>query len=205
MPRAVLLALGISTAVYLVVGFIAVGVAGAGALKASDSPLAEAMKIAGSLAVSNVVAVGALVATATVLLTTALGVSRVVYEMARRDELPRFFGQLHGKYGTPSQAVWISGALMILLVLFIDLTRVVAISTFALLFYYAIANVSALRLKSAEKRLPCAIPIIGAVSCVALLVFSSIKTPSVFIAGLVSLLVGVGYYAVRRRVERSGK
>ena len=102
----------------------------------------------------------------------------------------------------PSQAIWVSGILMILLVLFIDLTRVVAISTFALLFYYAIANISALRLKSSEKRFPDVIPILGALACVALLVFSSIKTPTVFIAGLVSLLVGVGYYAVRRRVGR---
>jgi APA family basic amino acid/polyamine antiporter len=91
-----------------------------------------------------------LIATASVLLTALLGVSRMMYAMARRRDLPQSLSKLHPAFNTPYHAVWIVGAAMILLVLFVDLTRVVAISTFALLFYYTLANIAALKLKTPE-------------------------------------------------------
>ena len=65
----------------------------------------------------------------------------------QRKDIPEALSKLHRKHNTPYQSIWISGALMALLVLISDLSKVVAISTFALLFYYSFANISALRLK----------------------------------------------------------
>ena len=92
-PRAIILSLAISAFVYILVGFTAVGLAGATVLGNSNSPLAEAMLATGNIFVSRIVSFGALVATATVLLSSVWGVSRVLYSMARDNELPGAIGK----------------------------------------------------------------------------------------------------------------
>ena len=68
--------------------------------------------------------------------------------MARRNDLPSALARLHSRFLTPYYAILVSGVLMAVLVLFVDLTRVVAISTFALLFNYSITNIAAFKLKN---------------------------------------------------------
>ena len=152
-PRAVLLSLAISTVVYVLVGIVAVGLVGSAELAASNSPLTEAVGATGSSLAMQVVSFGGLVATASVLLTSVLGVSRVAYAMARRKDMPHALSRLHGKFGTPYYSIWIAGIVMALLVLFVDLTQVVAVSIFAILFYYAITNLAAFKLHSAKRRI----------------------------------------------------
>jgi APA family basic amino acid/polyamine antiporter len=203
-PRAIYLSLGISAIVYLLVGFIAVGVAGASALGQSNSPLAIAMKIAGSLLASQVVSAGALVATATVLLTTILGISRVTYSIARKGDLPHFLGVVSSSSNTPLHAVWISGVIMAVLAVFTNLTQVVSISVFSSLFYYTAANISALKMKRQDRRFPDIVPITGAITCVALVAVSAVESPFSLFAGILCLLVGVIYYGIDHRlIKRS--
>ena len=176
-PKAILLSLGISSIVYILVGFVAVGVAGAQTLGNSNSPLADAFKSTGDIFASRIVSFGALIATTTVLLTTIFGVSRMIYSMTENNELPLAMGKLHSRFDTPYVAIWMSGTIMALLVIFADLQQVVAISTFASLFYYAMANLSAIKLKSLDRRYPLIISVLGTISCVALLLYSSVETP----------------------------
>jgi APA family basic amino acid/polyamine antiporter len=70
----------------------------------------------------QIVSVGGLVATASVLLTGILGVSRMAFSMARRDDLPRALNLLSLRFGTPYVAIWIIGVVMALLAYFVDLT-----------------------------------------------------------------------------------
>ena len=198
-PKAILLSLGISSVVYILVGFIAVGVAGASVLGASNSPLADALKIRGDLFASRIVSLGALVATTTVLLTTIFGVSRMIYSMTENDELPGMLGKLHPKFDTPYYAIWLSVIIMSVLAVLANLHQVLAISTFASLFYYTIANLSALKLKTEERRYPRIISILGVVSCLGLLFFSSFETPVALIVGLIALIAGTVYYKLRER------
>ena len=147
-PRAVLLSLAISTVVYILVGIMAVGLAGSAELAKSNSPLTEAIGATGNSLAMQIVSFGGLVATASVLLTSVLGVSRMAYAMARRKDMPQALSRLHWKFGTPYYSIWIAGVVMALLVLFVDLTQVVAISTFAILFYYAIANTGGVQVEN---------------------------------------------------------
>lgn len=198
-PRAILLSLVISTIFYILVGAVAVGLVGEKSLADSNSPLKEAISITENSAAEYLVSLGGLLATASVLLTSILGVSRMVYAMARREDLPNALSKLHRKYATPYCSIWIIGALMTLLVLLIDLTSVVAISTFALLFYYALANFSALRLKTKDSKYPKIIPAIGAATCLALLVFILFVSPQAWMMGIASLLMGTTYYAAKQK------
>jgi APA family basic amino acid/polyamine antiporter len=141
-----------STVIYLFVSLTAVGLIGYSDLSSTGSPLVEAIKVTGSQAAVSLIAMGAMVATNSVLLTTILGVSRVTFAMARNNDFPMFLSRIHPKYETPYYAIWITGLLMVLAIVFADLTRVVAVSTFASLIYYLIANFAALRLRGKVRR-----------------------------------------------------
>jgi APA family basic amino acid/polyamine antiporter len=203
-PRAILLSLAISTIVYIVVGFVAVGLIGAPELAKSNSPLTEAIGAAKSVAAVYIVSAGGLLATASVLLTSILGVSRMAYAMAKRKDVPRFLNKLHPKYNTPYYSIWIVGALMTLLVLFIDLTKVVAISTFALLFYYSFANISALRLKVQKRLYPRFVPILGTATCLALLIFILFASTQAWLIGVAGLIAGAIYYVAKNKLRENG-
>jgi APA family basic amino acid/polyamine antiporter len=163
-------------------------------LASSNSPLAEAISVTNNSFAFYTVSAGGLIATSSVLLTAILGVSRMAYAMARRKDLPQALSRLHPKYGTPHLSIWIVGATMILLVLFVDITRVAAISSFALLFYYTLANVSALRLKSHNRIYPKIVSVLGATSCMALLIFTPYALPQAWIVGVATLAAGIIYY-----------
>jgi APA family basic amino acid/polyamine antiporter len=197
-PRAILLSLAISTIFYIIVGFVAVGLVGANRLSNSNSPLADAIGATGSNAAVYLVSAGGLMATASVLLTSILGVSRISFAMARRNDLPQALSRLHPRYNTPYYSVWATGALMVLLVLFVNLTSVVAISTFAQLFYYIVANVSALRMDAQKRKYPVVVPVLGAVTCFALLVFVLFISPETWLIGIAALALGAAYYIIKK-------
>ncbi len=194
-PRAILLSLAISTAFYVAVGLVAVGLVGASRLSASSSPLTEAIRVTGSAAAVSAVSAGGMLATASVLLTSVLGVSRVAYAMARRGDLPGVFSRLHPTHDTPSYSVWITGAAMAALVALVDLTKVVAVSTFALLFYYGVANICALRLQSCDRVYPRIVPALGFSTCLVLLVALLLTSPRAWLIGIAWLAGGAFYYA----------
>ncbi len=199
-PRAILLSLAISTLIYIFVGLIAVGLIGADKLAQSNSPLTAAISVTGNLLAVYAVSAGGLIATASVLLTAILGVSRMVYAMSRRKDLPQKLSKLHRKYNTPYYSIWAMGIAMVMLVIFVDLTKVVAISTFALLFYYTLANVSALKLKTSDRLYPKIVPFIGATTCIGLLAFMLFAAPQAWIIGAAGLAAGTVYYLLKTRL-----
>lgn len=199
-PRAMLLSLGISMIVYVLVGIIAVGLLKPAALAGTGSPLILAMNATGNPLAVQIVSIGGLVATASVLLTAILGVSRMAYSMARRNDLPSALARLHSRFCTPYYAILAAGALMAVLVLFVDLTRVVAISTFALLFNYSITNIAAFKLKSESKQ-PKVMPLLGLATCLMLLVFILLASSIAWAIGVVFLIIGAVYYVARKNLN----
>ena len=198
-PKALFLSLGISTVVYVLVGTVAVGLVGSATLANSNSPLTAAINSTGSPFAVQVVAFGGLLATASVLLTAILGVSRMAYSMARRKDVPQGLAKLHGRFSTPYYSIWAVGILMAVLVLFFDLTGVVAVSTFGALFYYAITNAAALKLKTEQRRYHRLFPTIGLCTCIVLLAFILFAATQAWIIGVICLTAGAVYYGFRKR------
>jgi APA family basic amino acid/polyamine antiporter len=198
-PKALLLSLAISTIVYVLVGIVAVGLVGSAELAASNSPLAQAISATGSPPAAQVVAFGGLLATASVLLTAILGVSRMAYSMARRKDMPQALAKLHGKFYTPYYSIWAVGILMAVLVLFFDLTGVVAVSTFGALFYYAFTNAAALKLKPEKRRYHRLVSAVGLGTCIVLLAFILFAATQAWIIGVVCLFAGAVYYGARKK------
>jgi APA family basic amino acid/polyamine antiporter len=88
---------------------------------------------------------------------------------------------------------------MVVLVLFVDLTQVVAISTFGTLFYYALANVAAFRLKTENRQYSRVVPALGISTCLLLLIFVLFAAPQTWIIGFICLFAGAVYYGVRKK------
>jgi APA family basic amino acid/polyamine antiporter len=203
-PRAILLSLVISTVFYILVGVVAVGMAGSAGLASSNSPLEYAMGSSNNQVAVTLVVVGGLLATASVMLTTILGVSRIEYSMARGRAFPLVFTRMNENSGIPYVAVIATGVAVMALALIGDLVSVIAISTFSQLFYYALTNVSATRLKKEERKYPLYVPILGAVTCSVMLGLVLFTSPSAWLGGILTLMIGSGLYLFNKSHHKKG-
>lgn len=198
-PKALLLSLVVSTIIYVLVGIVALGLLGSTKLSDSTSPLAEAISVTGNPIALQLVSYGGLLATASVLLTAILGVSRMAFAMARRGDMPQVLSKLHNSFCTPYYSILAIGILMTVLVLFFDLTGVVAVGTFGALFYYALTNIAAFKLKTKKRRYPRLISIIGLITCIVLLAFVLFVATQACIIGAISLIAGTIYYSLKKK------
>jgi APA family basic amino acid/polyamine antiporter len=197
-PRAILAALSTAALLYVGVSLVVVGVLGPASTARSASPLAAAMLAIGSGTGVVVVTAGALLTTFNEDLSDTLGVSRVVFAMARGGDLPRPLAQLAAG-ANPVTAVVLTGGVAAMLAVLIPFSTQVAVSSFATLVYYAITNVAALCLSPALRRYPRPLAALGLVCCLAL---AFALAPLEWSAGLGMLAVGLLYRSVRRWITR---
>jgi APA family basic amino acid/polyamine antiporter len=190
-PRAILLALGIALVVYAAVAVTVLGVLGTARLAASAAPLADAVPGWAQ----PVVRVGAVAATLGALLALVAGVGRTALAMARNHDLPGALAAVHPRYQVPHRAEIAVGAVVCALVVLTDLRGVIGFSSFGVLVYYLVANLSALTQRGGDRRYPHVLQVLGILGCGALAV--ALPLTSVLVGAGV-LAVGVGYRALRR-------
>jgi len=176
LPMSVLIALIVSVVIYVLTGFTATGLQNYHILAQSGSPIAEAAKVIGNFSLVAAISIGALIATASVLLTNLLGVSRVAYAMARNNQLPKSIAQVSSRFGTPYTSIISMGVLIAVLAFALDLRQSVAMTSFAILSIHLTVNLSAIRLRkkmsnSTRFRVPFypLFPALGLVSCTILM------------------------------------
>jgi APA family basic amino acid/polyamine antiporter len=187
-PRAIVVTLVVSAALYLLVGAAYVGGGGAGV---TSAPLAA---VARSRAVVALLTVGALTAMVGVLLNLVLGLSRVVLAMARRGDAPRALSHID-PHGSPRGAVLVVGGAIAALTLTGDVRLTWSFSAFTVLVYYAVTNLAALRLPAADLRLPRVVPALGLTGCLGLAFFVDVR---VWAVGLAVVALGLALRAVAR-------
>jgi len=188
-PRAILIALGVTLLVYAVVATTVLAVLGSAALSSATAPLAEAVVAAGHPGLAPVVRVGAVVAAVGSLLALILGVSRTTLAMARDRHLPHGLAVVHQRFGSPHRAEVVVGIVVAVLAATVDLRGAIGFSSFAVLAYYAIANAAAFTLRGKV------IPVAGLVGCVVLAF--SLPVWSVLV-GAVVIATGAAVYWLRR-------
>ena len=195
-PRAIPLALGITVALYVVVGVAALAAAGPEVLAASHAPVAAAVSAAGAAWAVPVVRGGAAVASLGSLLALIAGIGRTTLAMARNGDLPRAFASVEEEHQVPARAELAVAVVVALLVVTTDLRGAIGFSSFGVLLYYAVANASAFTQDHAHRRWPRALNVAGLVGCVTLV--ATLPVVSVG-AGIAVLLVGVGLRGLLRR------
>jgi len=175
-PRAIITAVVVCTALYLLTGLVAVGVVGSDTLSSAEfsgAPLAHVMLSTGFSYAFSVVAVGAVAATASVLLIQMLGLSRTIYAMSANNQLPKFLSELHPRFKTPYRAEVMIGVAMAMAALFVDAKSVVALTSLGILSYYALINLASIRMRSQKGafRVHPAVSVLGFAASAALVAY----------------------------------
>ncbi len=194
-PRAVMITIVGAILLYAAVAAVAVGTAGAPALARTAAPLYVAASSTPHAWLPALVAVGGLAAMLGVVLSQILGLSRMGFAMARRDDLPAMLSRVDQR-GVPRTAVIVVGTVAAIVAATGALDAVAAAASFTILVYYGITNVAAIRLRNAERWLPAWLPVFGVVACATLALSLDLRT---IIVGLVVLAAGVVVRLVQRR------
>ncbi|WP_417686442.1 APC family permease [Pseudidiomarina gelatinasegens] len=148
----------------------------------------------------QLVAAGAVVAMCGVILNLILGVSRVVLAMARRNDLPVAWATLNAERTSAPAAVWVTFAVMLVIVLVGDLRTAWSFSAFTVLVYYSITNLAALRIPTEKRFVPRWVSILGLASCLGLAVFIELK---ILFSGLILIGLGLLWHAYRAASNRT--
>ncbi|MGH3095458.1 MAG: APC family permease [Streptosporangiales bacterium] len=192
-PRSIVIALATTVGVYLLIGASTLLVAGPEVLARSTAPLAAAVDAAGAGWAQPVVRAGAAVASLSSLLVLVAGIGRTSMAMARQADLPPWLAAVHPRYRVPHRAELLIAGVVIALVLTTDLREVIGFSSFSVLTYYGIANVSAFTQRPEHRRWPRALNIVGVIGC-ATLAFT--LPPQAVVAALALFAIGIAGRAV---------
>ena len=202
-PRAIQLALGATVVIYTAIGLALLSVLGATAIAASDAPLSAAVQAGSWAAAGPIVGIGAAAAALGALLALIAGVGRTTMAMARTGDLPPWLAAVHPRHQVPHHAEVALAVTVCLLVLTLDLRGAIGFSSFGVLVYYLVANLSALRQRAADRRFSRALQVVGAVGCVVLVATLPLSSVA---AGVGVFAVGVAYrgwrLATASRVRR---
>lgn len=163
-------------------------------LAAAPAPLVRVVERSGWADLAPVVRAGGAVAAAGVLLSLLAGVSRTVLAMSRRRELPGALDAVHPRHHTPHRAEIAVAVVVCTVVLVADLRDAIGFSSFAVLTYYLLANLSAWTLPADERRWPRWLAGLGVVLCAGLAL--TLPLASV-VGGLATLAVGSVAWSVR--------
>jgi len=193
-PRAIVGALAIAVAVYAVVAIATMLALGPDQLAASRAPLADAAAAGSWDWAVPVVAVGGAAAALGALLALIAGIGRTTLAMARQSDLPRWLAAVHPRHQVPHRAEIALAAVVSVLVLTVDLRGAIGFSSFGVLLYYLIANLSAVTQPAEHRRFPRWLQVLGAAGCVLLV---ATLPGQAIVAGLAVFAVGAGYRAVR--------
>lgn len=189
-PRAILIALCGALAVYAVIAVVSLSTLGAAHLASTTTALADVAAAGGWEWTSVVVRIGAAAAALGALLALIAGIGRTSLAMARNRDLPAWLSAVHPVHSVPYRAELVLGAVVIVLVLTTDLRGAIGFSSFGVLLYYFVANVSAYTQGRAARMYPRFAQILGALLCLVLVVTLPIDS---IMGGIVLVAAGVLY------------
>src|SRR6266705_1584716 len=161
-PRAHFLVIELSTLIFILVAFVAIGTSGncsggpgpsclllqsgAGGVTGNNNAIAE---IAGQVMPFGVpiivfgVALGAVAALNSLIFSS----SRVAFAMGRDGGLPRVLGRLHARKRTPHVSIAVSGLIIVLITLTLDINTVAASADIMFLLLFLMVNYAAIVLR----------------------------------------------------------
>jgi basic amino acid/polyamine antiporter, APA family len=200
--RAILGALGAVVVLYAAVAVAVLGAAASGAALGT-SPLVVVLDTFDSAWAVPLVRVGAVSASLGALLALLAGVARTTLAMARERDLPSRLAVVDAGHSVPRTAQLVIGVAVAILVASADLRGAIGFSSFGVLVYYAVANLSALRQPAVERHWPRLFGGLGLVGCLALAVT---LPPASVLTGVAVLAVGCTYrLLVVRRASDGGE
>ncbi|MEU0134965.1 amino acid permease [Streptomyces sp. NPDC006296] len=211
-PLAILICIGVVTLLYCAVALGAIGALGADAV--ADRPAALSLVVdgvTGSSVGGGIVAFGAVVAIASVVLAVMYGQTRILMSMSRDGLVPRVFERVSPRTRTPVANTWIVAVLFAVPAAFSSLGVVVNLTTIGTLAIMAVVNIAVLALRRRDPELKRSFrvpfypvsPVLGVGFCLYLMYGTGWTTWVQFLVFLaVGALVYAGYGRSRSRLVR---
>lgn len=137
LPRGMIYSLIICTVLYILIALVLTGMVNYKELQVED-PLAFVFARIGLKNISYVISISAVIATASVLLIFQMGQPRIWMSMSRDGLLPKAFSRIHPKYQTPSFATIVTGFVVAVPALFLNLTEVTDLTSIGTLFAFVL-------------------------------------------------------------------
>jgi len=137
LPKGMINALIICTILYVILALVLTGMVPYTKLNVGD-PLAMIFEERGMPWIAGIVAVSAIIATASVLLVFQMGQPRIWMSMSRDGLLPKVFSKIHPKYNTPSFSTILTGIVVAVPALFLNLDVVISLTSIGTLFAFVL-------------------------------------------------------------------
>ncbi len=147
LPRGMMWAIIICTILYVVIALVLTGMVHYSDLNVGD-PLAFVFTQLNLKWMSGIIAVSAVVAMASVLLVFQMGQPRIWMSMSRDGLLPPKFSRVHPKFRTPSYATVVTGFVVGIPALFLNLTIVTDLCSIGTLFAFVLVCAGVLVLQN---------------------------------------------------------
>jgi len=151
LPRAIILALVVTTILYIMISLVLTGMLHYSELGVGD-PLAYAFQKLHLTRLSGIIAISAVIAMASVLLVFQVGQPRIWMSMSRDGLLPPSFSKIHPRFKTPYFATIMAGILVAVPSLFMNLTEVTDLTSIGTLFAFILVSGGVLVLQSGWKK-----------------------------------------------------
>lgn len=175
LPRAILIAIGVTTLLYLCVVTVMLWVLTPAQAAASNRPLLEVLAAAGIAVGAPVFSAVAMVAICNTGLANSIMASRLVYGMAKKGLLPSPLGRVHAGRRTPWTGILLTALLSAALVLTGGVTVMAQTTGSLLVCVFLLVHTGLLRLRRHSPALPGTFrapgltPYLGILLCVTLL------------------------------------
>jgi amino acid transporter len=150
LPRSMIYALIITTVLYILISLVLTGMVNYSGLAVGD-PLAYAFQKLHLTKLSGIIAICAVIAMASVLLVFQVGQPRIWMSMSRDGLLPKIFSRLHPKFKTPAFSTIVTGIIVAIPSLFLNLTEVTDLTSIGTLFAFVLVSGGVLMLEKDKK------------------------------------------------------
>ena len=147
LPRGMMWAIIICTILYITIALVLTGMVSYADLNVGD-PLAFVFDKLNLKWMSGIIGVSAVIAMASVLLVFQMGQPRIWMSMSRDGLLPKNFSKVHPKYKTPSYATIVTGFVVAVPALFMNLTMVTDLCSIGTLFAFVLVCAGVLVLQN---------------------------------------------------------
>ncbi|MDP4281180.1 MAG: amino acid permease [Bacteroidota bacterium] len=139
LPLSMIFSLLITTILYILISLVLTGMVRYNELGVGD-PLAYAFQKLHLNWLSGIIAISAVIAMASVLLVFQVGQPRIWMSMSRDGLLPGIFSKLHPRYKTPAFSTLITGIIVSVPSLFLNLTEVTDLTSIGTLFAFILVS-----------------------------------------------------------------
>jgi len=206
-PKAMIIGMVISTFVYVLINFVVIGAIHWTTLQFDPAPLASAGSVVLSYTPELAVIGGALLGLGALLSISGydesgtLTTARLSYAISIDGLFPKFFSQIHPKYGTPYKSIIAQSAVALVGSLIGGISQLIVFAVFNLAFVYLVTSSVVLVLRERrrpevgqtviEKMTGPILPIAGIILSGYLLLISGAST---ILFGTITILIGVPIY-----------